>query len=614
MKGQLSNARRSNARWFRRTELLTLLMWLSAALASFLPRGASAYTLNSGFTFPCHEQLSGDAILRLVEGVDLDSVPLPADARWEGASAELFTTLSEKTPHQAWRLDSGKKRFVAFSLLLGVRYPDTRGHSITDLNALRRIHADSTGDGQYAHCLRAEDDDGPSADLTVIEKTKEVIRGHVLEFESALNHGQREQLLQTEMYLDHYGLIVLEVWKPAFELGRSLHAVQDCFSHTIRTEDGRYVLSVLNFVDALDGHVVEARDGKPHSGQMDACGDPRIAELVEEANSSSVAMVEAAVALSEGDERPLNQGLTDCAGDSSGTSCGWLEYLPSCRRQVQAENDLEGGCCSPDTNYCDPRWMPVVNTDPTRPFLGDALGCSMRRPGSNARSGAKALVALALVALMLGYRRRRGAIVELRSHPAVVLLVAFTSLLSSMPAHASDSTEGGSFLAAEAHGSALTDATNESPIDVSFGPMFRGGYRFGKSPFGGRWGVIGVVEHNWWVTSEQTIDVVPGVLNLGAGLELLYGKMFRTSAAVGTSTLLFDAPFHDSGATGLYVEFRPLGLRFRMGKHWALTLDPLSGTWISPAFSDPNLSQFQYRFTVGVEWRQGGRPQTRGTP
>ena len=52
-----------------------------------------------------------------------------------------------------------------------------------------------------------------------------------------------------------------------------------------------------------------------------------------------------------------------------------------------------------------------------------------------------------------------------------------------------------------------------------------------------------------------------GALNLGIGAAITYGGgSVRTSATVGTSTLLFDTVFDEAGRTGFFADIRPITL------------------------------------------------------
>jgi hypothetical protein len=55
-----------------------------------------------------------------------------------------------------------------WSVVVGVRAPDSEGHSVTDMANLRALQADRSREGQYVHALRAAGDDGIPGDLAAV--------------------------------------------------------------------------------------------------------------------------------------------------------------------------------------------------------------------------------------------------------------------------------------------------------------------------------------------------------------------------------------------------------------------------------------------------------------
>jgi hypothetical protein len=73
------------------------------------------------------------------------------------------------------------------------------------------------------------------------------------------------------------------------------------------------------------------------------------------------------------------------------------------------------------------------------------------------------------------------------------------------------------------------------------------------------------------------------------------------SAVAGPSILWFDATFNTKGTTGLFVDLRPAGLRWRPARSIALAFDPLSLALVAPVLSSPGIAQLEYRTLLGVE-------------
>ncbi|MEO1267975.1 MAG: hypothetical protein AAFX99_07750 [Myxococcota bacterium] len=124
----------------------------------------------------------------------------------------------------------------------------------------------------------------------------------------------------------------------------------------------------------------------------------------------------------------------------------------------------------------------------------------------------------------------------------------------------------------------------------------RAGFRWGD------WGAFLQLEHNMWlltdIAPESPLDTV---LNIGLGGEVLYhDQRVRTSMALGTSTALFSTVLDDFGATGFFVDIRPLAYRFPVG-HYTIEFTPLSPIVMVPIIEGIPLVQLAYRSALTVE-------------
>jgi hypothetical protein len=152
------------------------------------------------------------------------------------------------------------------------------------------------------------------------------------------------------------------------------------------------------------------------------------------------------------------------------------------------------------------------------------------------------------------------------------------------------------FVQVEGHLSLLSDAADRSSLNTTFGYAFRGGYRFGE------WGVFASVEHNMWLTSEDEITIQNGALNVGAGFEYLYFEgRARTSLTIGPSVQLFDTVLEKAGEVGFFVDFRPIGIRWKLSQHVVLQLDPLSFALVAPIIGSIPLILSEYRTVLTLE-------------
>jgi hypothetical protein len=542
------------------------------ALTLLLPRPSQAYMCRTSVTDPCHEEMTIAAFAgigeqeRLLLNGALDSPPI---GTWEQIEGELFgDLLSAQSAEHAW---SAREHFFLFSLLLGVRYPDSFGRSVSDLNALRRVHSDPDPWVQAAHCLRAPEDDGPEGDSAALERSQLLLATLA---ESALESlaARPTSLTVTRVSLDTIGALDTEVLTAAFQLGQALHLLQDSYSHTVRTPDGAKVLSVLNYVDALSGHSVPERDGALHAGGMDACRSPNVAPLVARATAASIALLEAAIAGSAGNRGPLVAGFAACAG-SARPDCGFLERDAACLT-------AQATCCSVATDFCDSPWGPALRENPTRPFLG----CAWQLHQS---SGSGWLVLALLALLFTAFRRRR---YSLLSGPLV--LVPSPAPVSQFHVDAT------------IHGSFWASATDGPLVAPAAGWLISAGLPVGP-PETATTHVELFVEQGAFVSGETHLQLHPGFFTAGIGTELRYRRDLRTELQVGPAWSLEPLALGSARTVGIAAHLRPLGVDFRCTEHLHITLDPLALSWVhfSAASPAPSLTRIEARLWLGLSFR-----------
>ncbi|MCA2981785.1 MAG: hypothetical protein INH41_01145 [Myxococcaceae bacterium] len=326
--------------------------WL-AALVLLATLEAQAFSVGTGFSSGCHERLTASLYSLYVVDLRFSGIELPRGEPWRKLS-DAFTS--------EFHLEAfdDTRRAIIVSVLLGVRAPDTHSHSLFELSATRDIHLDPAD--QSAHALRGVDDDGPAGDTAALLATRAHLKRKVSE---ALAH--LDERMTVSLALDFYGKVEVEVLRGPFHLGEALHALQDAFSHMLRTPDFQRVQHVMNFVDAMSTRYDEARDGLRHSSGLDVC-DERGAGPAQAARVASLEFLDGL--FQEGPEG------ADRVVES------WLAHTPG---------------CSIENAYCDNEFVPAARASGTTPLLG----CSM--------TGAVPLVVLA--ALLL--RRRRAAALSL---------------------------------------------------------------------------------------------------------------------------------------------------------------------------------------------------------
>jgi hypothetical protein len=179
---------------------------------------------------------------------------------------------------------------------------------------------------------------------------------------------------------------------------------------------------------------------------------------------------------------------------------------------------------------------------------------------------------------------------------AVGLLLTPRARSAELEALGDDGKLRGPFAALEGHVSLLSDVADWSMLAGTFGYGARGGYRWNS------WGLFAQVEHNMWLATEMETEVVQGAVNIGLGCELTYAEGFvRTALAVGPSILAFDTVLDDAGTTGLFIDFRPVGLRWTVHRYLVIGLDPISFALVAPVLGGIPLIYTQYRTELYLE-------------
>ena len=287
-------------------------LWRGVTLFAALLFGsssASAFSIGSSVTQYCHERITYKAFgiasplaERIGSGLD--------------AAREAFVLFGDYLADRLGiELKDDFERLVVTSLFVGVRYPDQGAFSTFDLSAMRAIHLDQGHQAGHFCAIRT---------TTVRPRMKTLSEPAAPSSASALSRSCATcasagivQVTEVKFFLEHYGQVELLVWKPLFDLGEAVHALEDSFAHTVRSDDGREIIAVANFVEPFLGDYQE-RDGPPHSNVLDACDDPRVvphADLATQATAQLFAAVRESVLLDE--MTPVDRVLDQ-----------WLGYRP----------------------------------------------------------------------------------------------------------------------------------------------------------------------------------------------------------------------------------------------------------------------------------------------
>lgn len=149
----------------------------------------------------------------------------------------------------------------------------------------------------------------------------------------------------------------------------------------------------------------------------------------------------------------------------------------------------------------------------------------------------------------------------------------------------------------EFHGSLFADIADRSLLAGTYGPNLKLVHRWGP------WGVWVQIEHDFWLSTELESEVVQGAYNVGVGGEYIFFEgRARAAVALGPSILAYDTVLDDKGTVGLFMDARPLGLRWDLGDGWLVGLDPIGFAVVAPVLDGIPLVQFEYRTTVYGEY------------
>ena len=357
-------------RFARQTSLVTAitLLWVTSP--------ASAFTVSSGFTRGCHEEITWAAFQGFLLELPVMGIPVSEDAVWR----ELANFLLEEGPVDPDTVDE-TKRFFLVSLIVGVRSPDTDGHSVTNLAQLRQLHSDPSPVGQYAHSLRGKDDDDAEGNKRAIQGIEDLIADELRRSDEYLRKPPDEQIILGSFYLDYYGRIDVDVWGPMYHLGRAAHALQDSFAHTIRSDADnlRKITHILNYLEAIGSDFDENRDGLAHSDSMDDCSDADTEDTFNAAVEATVDLFYVARERWNATDPNALDHLVD----------KWLTLKPD---------------CTLENSFCDnARWLTQVRKKQTGPYFKAIFGCQI----SEGTSSSTPLWLVMGLLIVLGLFRRR---------------------------------------------------------------------------------------------------------------------------------------------------------------------------------------------------------------
>jgi hypothetical protein len=358
---------------------------VGAALCLLAPATGHAFTVKSGLTDGCHEKVTVVAYLQALPQVPVDLDMYVPGGAWEEVADYLLRDAHYEPETRA-------EKFFLFSLLTGVRAPDNEGFSLSNISTLRAIH-DNPQD-QYHHCLRSVDDDGLAGNEQAVAGCRDALLEQLTQASEQRQKPWPEQVQTRPFTLDQYGTFKVEVWSPAYYLGRALHALEDSFSHTLRTLSLRGVIHVMNYAEAIGGTLREERDGLPHASATDLC-HLVTADPARPSNKERVFAAEEAAADLLRAVAPTLAGVRMSSPEVALVLDKWLDYVPG-----EQLGFAEG--CVKANDYCHSPWLELARLRPSKPILGCHLACF---GGADYPASGALLLGMVLVARRA--RRRR---------------------------------------------------------------------------------------------------------------------------------------------------------------------------------------------------------------
>lgn len=534
-------------------------------------RPADAYSYASAATTGCHERITTQALRTVRE--KLPTAPPVAPDENERA-------LIDDLPFD---VDPDMNDLASASFLIGVRDNDLKGRGPTELDQLAAVHGNPNN--QREHCLRNIGDDEPDGSARALEACKAFMRERIADALDGLDeHGTPDpnRRADIEVTLGLRGRVTASLPRYWINLGRAIHTLQDSFSHTFRSPDRMRVRTVLNWIEYVEGHESEARDGPTHRNGLDKCDD--LDDLrtrnIEVATQASVDLLVATL------DPALSRDAKLAAVDA--TIARYLSYEAGC-------TEANGWCDAPERQY----------------EVAAACGCSVvgLRSGGALAAGA-CVFGLAIIAARRRHRhrrRRRGTSAVL---PVVVLACA------GAPAIARAGTAGDDAPAPGVPTTGEVAAERKEEKHRSFFGVYAAGSGSVTNPgLSGQLGVRFRLSDRWTVGIDgevngwygvQTKTLRAGAFNAYLTAILRYPLRFeavnlRTTANAGASTMLIDLYGAPSGTTGIFLGLTPLGIEWKATGKLYVIFDALGIALPVPQLKGAPFAYPQYRTALGLE-------------
>jgi hypothetical protein len=560
---------------------------------------ARAFTIETLFTAKCHEKITAQALRTARLQLEMAATP-PATVDERALIDDL-----------QFAPDDDMRDLAGATLLVGVRDNDLKGSSQDDLTVLSAIHGDPVN--QREHCLRGPGQKEPGGSAAALASCRAFIRGRILEALSGLDAAGRPDLAnRTSLGLRLSLRGHVEALLPTYyvRIGQAMHAVQDSFTHAYRTPDGMKITVVLDWVDSVNGSLVDSVDGPAHATKLDVCDDPdelRQNRRTLATNVSTALLIATLAASHTHDER---MAAVDQVLDT------YLSYSPGCTFD-------NAWCQAAESQYKDTK---------------NLFGCS---------TAGAAWSAVALLGLMIR-RRKRGALIAFAAltfaaggvlaQPAAIQpeptatttttttpAKAATLTTVATPATTTTTTTTTTAAGDNSHAPpaptivAVAEPGPRDPSQIAWGGYLGSSGSIDKTAVAAQLGVRLKVATHWtfgldaewnpWVTLNG-YRIGRGVFNLYTTTILRFPLAYenfnlRATLNLGASCLLENLYGAPSGSLGLYAGFSPAGLEWKLSRRFFLILNPLSIALPVPQMRGVPLFYPQYRFNIGFEIQSG---------
>jgi hypothetical protein len=585
-----------------------------------VPDAARAYTVKNIFSRGCHEEITTTA-LRTVRSELATAGPLAATADEQALIADLqFIPAGDM-------LDLG-----GATLLMAVRDNDLKGRSSDDVTQLAAVHGNP--DAQQEHCLRAQDQDEPSGSALAVAACRAFIRGTIVEALSGLDAaGNPDPTVRTSLgvYLSLRGHVDAPLPTYYVKMGQAIHAIEDSFTHTFRTPDEMQITVVLNWIDKVNGTLVESRDGPPHASELDRCDDPDALRTTRRMLAIEAASGVLRATLDPQKTPDQKMAAVDTVLDS------YLNYSPGCTW-------ANGWCDAPERRYGD-AGVCGCHVGKTPGGTGATLsGCLAAVFALVRRSRRRKLVAVAAATLAVG----RGhvfapGIAQAQSTtgplgtPAPGTYPAAAATATTTLAAGSPGTPPTIETTSQADGLTTTSVTTPTvpnrhappaptlipvkepgpydPSATAWGASLTGSGAIDNPALAGALGVRLHLSKHWsfgldgewnpWFALNGTTAHAGTIDVFGSAMlrfPLAYENFnLRTTVSLGASYLLSNLYGAPSGSLGPYAGVSFLGVEWKVSRTFFLVISPLNIALPVPQTRGVPLSYPQYRFSLGLE-------------